>query len=301
MIHPRNSVALVACAFLTLFGAFGQPQPAAPRRVDFDREIRPILSDNCFQCHGPDEKNRMAGLRLDTRDGAFADRGKNKTLAPGDPASSRVYLRVSAENKARRMPPPSSGRALTDPQIALIKRWIEEGADWKQHWAFIPPKRADLPDVKHAGWVRNPVDRFVLARLEREGLSPSPEADRITLLRRVTFDLTGLPPTPAEIDAFLDDKSSGRLRETVVDRLLASPHYGERMALHWLDLARYADTHGYHIDSAPRDVAVARLGDRRLQPQHAVRPVHHRAARRRSAAECHADQQHRHRLSTATT
>ncbi len=244
MLYPRTFVPLLLAAY----AAFAQPQPAAPKRVDFDREIRPILSDNCFQCHGPDEKNRMAGLRLDTRDGAFADRGKNKTLVPGDPASSWLYVRISAENKARRMPPPSSERTLTDPQIALIKRWIEEGADWKQHWAFVPPKRPDLPEVKRAGWVRNPVDRFVLARLEREGLAPSPEADLITLLRRLSFDLTGLPPTPAEIDAFVKDKSPDAY-EKQVDRLLASPHYGERMAMQWLDLARYADTHGYHIDS----------------------------------------------------
>lgn len=190
----------------------------------------------------------MAGLRLDTREGAFAARGKAKTLAPGDPAESRLFLRISAENKARRMPPPSSGRTLTEPQIALIKRWIQEGADWKVHWSFVAPVRPELPETKNAKWTRNPVDRFVMARLEREGLAPSPEADRATLLRRLTFDLTGLPPTPAETAAFLKDRAPDAY-ERQVDRLLASPHYGERMAMQWLDLARYADTHGYHIDS----------------------------------------------------
>jgi mono/diheme cytochrome c family protein len=219
---------------------------AAP--VDFDREIRPILSDNCFACHGPDEKQRMAKLRLDTKDGVFADRGGYQVLTPGKAADSKLYQRISASDKAQRMPPPYADRTLNDKQIELIRRWIDEGAKWETHWAYVPPKRPDLPEVKAKAWPRNPIDNFILARLESEGLKPSPEADRATLIRRVTFDLTGLPPTPAEVDAFLRDKSHDAYAK-VVDRLLASPRYGERMTMHWMDLARYADTHGYHIDS----------------------------------------------------
>jgi hypothetical protein len=210
-------------------------------KVDFQRDIRPLLSDKCFACHGPDDKTRMAGLRLDTHEGAA------RVLAPGDLSQSRLYQRVSAGKPALRMPPPGAGE-LTQPQVALIRRWIEEGAKWATHWAYVPPRRPPLPQIKQAKWTRNAIDYFIAARLEREGMSPSPPADKITLLRRVTFDLTGLPPTPAEIDSFLADKSPDAY-EKRVDQLLASPRYGERMAMQWLDLARYADTHGYHIDS----------------------------------------------------
>ena len=222
------------------------PLAAAP--VDFDRDIRPIISDNCFACHGPDEKPRMAKLRLDTKDGMFADRGGYQVIVPGKAADSRLYQRISATDKAKRMPPPYADRTLNEKQIELIRRWIDDGAKWELHWAYQPPKRPELPAVKNARWVRNPIDNFILARLESEGLKPTPEADKTTLLRRVTFDLTGLPPTPAEVDAFQRDRSP-KAYENVVDRLLASPRYGERMAMQWLDLARYADTHGYHIDS----------------------------------------------------
>jgi mono/diheme cytochrome c family protein len=222
-----------------------QTRPAASQPVSFDREIRPILSDNCFQCHGPDDKQRMAKLRLDTKEGAFAKAG---VLVPGDAANSRLFKRLINTNPAAVMPPPQTGHKLTEHQIALIKRWIDEGAQWNAHWAFVAPQRPALPAVKAAAWPRNPIDHFILARLEKEGLKPAPEADRATLLRRVSLDLTGLPPTPAELDAFLADTSAEAF-EKVVDRLLASPRYGEKMAMPWLDLARYADTHGYHIDS----------------------------------------------------
>ena len=222
-------------------------EPAA-KPVDFDREIRPILADNCFACHGPDEKQRMAKLRLDTKDGMFADRGGYQILAPGKSGDSRLYQRISAADKAKRMPPLYADRTLNDKQIELIRRWIDEGAKWEMHWAYVPPKRPELPQVKDATWPKNAIDNFILAKLESEGLKPSPEADKATLIRRVTFDLTGLPPTPGEVDEFLRDKSAGAY-DKVVDRLLASPRYGERMTMHWLDLARYADTHGYHIDS----------------------------------------------------
>jgi hypothetical protein len=221
----------------------------ASAAIDFNREIRPILSDNCFKCHGPDDKHRMANLRLDLRDGgAFAARPKGALVVPGDSAKSILYQRISNSDKARRMPPPNAELSLNDNQIRLIKTWIDEGAKWETHWAFAAPKRPDVPAVKDTGWVRNPIDNFILSRLESENLKPSPEADKTTLLRRVSFDLTGLPPTPEELAAFLADKSPDAY-EKQVDRLLHSQHYGERMAMQWLDLARYADSHGYHIDS----------------------------------------------------
>jgi hypothetical protein len=213
--------------------------------VDFNRDIRPILSDNCFTCHGPDDKQRMAGLRFDTKAGAFAKAG---VILPGDPAASRLIARITAKDPNVKMPPPDSGHALTEKQIELVRRWVAEGAKWETLWAYLAPKRPDLPHVDNASWPRNPIDHFILARLEREGLKPQPEADRATLLRRASYDLTGLPPTPEEVDGFVADKSPDAY-EKQVDRLLRSPHYGERMALEWLDLARYADTHGYHIDS----------------------------------------------------
>ncbi len=228
-------------------------RPAAVPPVDFDRQVRPILSDNCFACHGPDEKQRMAGLHFDTKDGAFSKPG---VIVPGDSAHSKMYLKVSNPNVAMRMPPPYSGRKLTPQQIETIKNWIDSGAKWETHWAFVPPKRPEVPAVKDGTWARNDIDRFVLAKLESEGLHPSPETDKTTLLRRVTFDLTGLPPTADELKAFLADRSPNAY-EKVVDRLLASPRYGERMTMQWLDFARYADTHGYHIDSA-RDMWIWR-------------------------------------------
>jgi hypothetical protein len=188
----------------------------------------------------------MVGLHFDTKEGAF---GKAGVIVPGDSAHSKMYLKISNPNEAMRMPPTYSGRKLTATQIETIKTWIDQGAKWESHWAYIPPKRPDLPAVKDEHWVRTPIDRFVLAKLEQQGLHPAPEADKAILLRRVTFDLTGLPPTPAELKAFLADESPNAY-EKVVDHLLASPHYGERMAMQWLDFARYADTHGYHIDSA---------------------------------------------------
>ena len=225
-----------------------KPTEPGSNKVDFNRQIRPILSDNCFTCHGPDEQQRQVGLRLDTRQGAFADRGGYRVIDPGDSAASKLFQKITHKDEMFRMPPPVAGRKLSAEQIDLIRRWIDEGAKWEEHWAFVAPKRAALPQVSRTGWSRNPIDRFILARLEREGLEPSPEAEKATLLRRVTLDLTGLPPTPAEIDSFLADASADAY-EKRVDQLLASPHYGERMAMQWLDLARYADTHGYHIDS----------------------------------------------------
>ena len=221
---------------------------ATNTNVNFDRDVRPILSDNCFSCHGPDAEQRKANLRLDTADGALEDRKSYKIIAPGDSANSRLYQRITAEKPAMRMPPPYSNHKLTPEQIDLLKRWIDSGAKYEVHWAYVAPVQPEPPTVKNKRWPRNDIDRFVLAHLEKENLPPSPEADKTTLIRRVTLDLTGLPPTPAEVDHFLADKSPNAY-EKVVDRLLASPRYGERMAVDWLDLARYSDTHGYHIDS----------------------------------------------------
>ena len=209
--------------------------PAAPKPVDFLREVRPILSDACFQCHGPDESTRMAKLRLDTKEGLASK-------------ASVIVARVTETRAARKMPPPHAKVQLAEGQIATLKRWVDEGAQWQEHWSFVAPKAPAVPAVQLTKWPRTDIDRFVLARLEQEKLKPSVEADKPTLLRRLSLDLTGLPPTPQELDAYLLDKSPAAY-EKQVDRLLASPRFGEKMALHWLDLARYADTHGYHIDS----------------------------------------------------
>ncbi len=215
--------------------------------VEFNRDIRPILSESCFNCHGPDEAKREADLRFDTQEGALAERDGRRAIVPGDAPASEMYRRITAENPEERMPPTDSGRVLDARQIELIRRWIDHGAKWQKHWAFIAPARLDLPRVTNESWVRNAIDAFVLARLEREGLTPAAEAERTTLIRRLSLDLTGLPPTPAEVDAFLADDSRAAY-EALVDRLLASPRYGERMAVRWLDGARYADTSGYQND-----------------------------------------------------
>jgi len=230
-----------------------QAQPDKKPPIDFARQIRPILSENCFVCHGPDDEQRKAKLRLDIKAGATKElRSGGHAVVPGDPKNSVLLQRITSDDPDERMPPAKTNKKITPQQAELIRQWIEQGAHWSEHWAFVPPQRSAVPVVKTAGWARNAVDRFILARLEAEGLSPSPEADKVRLIRRLTFDLTGLPPAPAEVDAFLAD-SAPDAYEKAVDRLLASPHFGERMALDWLDAARYADTHGYHID-AGRDM-----------------------------------------------
>jgi mono/diheme cytochrome c family protein len=216
--------------------------------VDFQRQIRPVLSDNCFACHGPDSGTRMADLRLDLREGAFEQRPSGAVIIAGDPGKSLLFQRISEADAARRMPPVYSHKELTPEQIALIRRWIEEGAPWSEHWAFVNPARPAPPAVSDERWTRNPIDSFILARLEREGIKPAPEADRGTLIRRVSLDLTGLPPDPKDVEAFVTD-SSPEAYERLVDRLLQSPAYGEHRARYWLDAARYADTHGLHIDN----------------------------------------------------
>ncbi|HLX44616.1 MAG TPA: DUF1549 domain-containing protein, partial [Bryobacteraceae bacterium] len=228
-----------------LAGVTARAQTATPS-VNFDRQIRSIFSDRCFACHGPDEKQRMAKLRLDVKDGGAFE---HQLVVPGDSKQSALFQRISSDKPGIRMPPASAGNPLTSAQIELIGKWIDQGARWENHWAYVAPVRPDVPQVSGAAWVRNPIDAFVLARLDREALKPSAEADKSTLIRRVTLDLTGLPPTVAELNAFTADKSPDAY-EKLVDRLLHSPRYGERMAMQWLDLARYADTHGYHIDSS---------------------------------------------------
>jgi hypothetical protein len=223
-------------------------EPSSARKVDFNYQIRPILSDKCFNCHGPDAGKRKAGLRLDTRDGAFARlKSTGHAIVPGNLEESELLARITAEDESERMPPRSLGRSLTSREIDLLKEWVAQGAEWKDHWAFIPPGHIQPPDVQRTAWPRGAIDRFILARLESEGLSPSPEASKERFIRRLTFDLTGLPPTLAEIDGFLADIRPYAY-EHLVDRLLASPRFGERMTVDWLDVARYADTYGYQAD-----------------------------------------------------
>lgn len=226
------------------------PAIAAATAVDFNRDIRPILSNNCFQCHGPDAAARKAGLRFDLRDDAITPLESGAVaIAPGDPANSELLRRVTTLDPLDRMPPPESDKTLTAEQIDTLRRWIESGAEYQRHWSFEPVARDAPPQVGDESWCRDDIDRFILARLESEGLDPSPAASREALLRRVTLDLTGLPPTLEEIDAFLTDWAPDAY-ERVVDRLLASERYGEHMARYWLDLARYGDTHGLHLDNA---------------------------------------------------
>jgi mono/diheme cytochrome c family protein len=219
-------------------------------RIEFGRQIRPIFSDACYRCHGADGAQRKAKLRLDEQDGWQADRGGYQVIVPGDPAKSELYRRITSEDPDERMPAGDAVRKLSEDEIATIRQWILQGAEWQPHWSFVPPRRQPVPDVSDEAWPNHDLDRFVLARLDGVGLRPSPASDRARLLRRVTLDLTGLPPTLAEVDAFLSDQSPEAF-ETVVDRLLASSRYGEHMAAVWLDLARYADTDGYQ-DDEPR-------------------------------------------------
>lgn len=214
---------------------------------DFSREIRPILAENCFQCHGQDEAMREADLRLDVPAGPFQT--DDPAIVPGDSRRSELFRRLVSRDDDLRMPPPESGKRVSAHEVELIRRWIDGGAKWQTHWAYHPVERPPLPDVALQQWPVNPIDFFTLARIEQEGLKPAPAAKKERWLRRVTFDLTGMPPTLEEIDAFLKDQSVGAF-ERVVDRLLHSPRYGERMAVQWLDLARYADTNGYHVDNA---------------------------------------------------
>ncbi|GAB3507657.1 DUF1553 domain-containing protein [Emticicia fontis] len=221
-----------------------------PDKLDYNLHVKPILSDKCFVCHGPDKAKQKAGLRLDFAEFAYANLSENPDKVAIDPGSldnSEVFHRILSKDADYIMPTPDSHLKLNAKEKATLVKWIKDGAVYQKHWAFIKPEKTDLPEVKNKDWVKNPIDNFVLAKLEEENLQPSKEADKELLLRRVSLDLTGLPPTLQEIDAFLKDNSPNAY-EKQVDRLLASQHYGEKMAVDWLDLARFADSHGYTVD-----------------------------------------------------
>jgi hypothetical protein len=243
--------AVVLTLVLALAGcrrAVEPPPPGVPDRVDFNFHVKPILSDRCFACHGPDDRARKAGLRLDVREMALAElESGRRAIVPGKADRSELVRRIYSTDPKLLMPEPSSHLTLTDAERATLRRWVEQGAEWKPHWAFIPPSKPAVPKPSRDSWGVNEIDRFVHAALDARGLAPSPEADRETLLRRVSMDLTGLPPTIAELDRFLSDPAADAY-ERAVDGLLASTAYGERMAVDWLDLARYADSHGYQDD-----------------------------------------------------
>jgi mono/diheme cytochrome c family protein len=218
-------------------------------KLSFNETIQPILSENCYACHGPDPGARKAGLRLDRAEFAYAKHEKfGPAIIRGNPDKSPLVRRIESTDPKERMPPPEARHTLKPEQIALLRRWVKEGAAYEEHWSFIAPKRPPIPDTRDRHWAHNPIDSFILSRLDKEGLRPSEEADRSALIRRVTYDLTGLPPTPEEVEAFVADGSANAY-EKVVDRLLASPRYGEHRAHYWLDVARYGDTHGLHLDN----------------------------------------------------
>src|SRR5262245_6945091 len=245
---------LISLLLLSLFASESQAQGQAGAKVDFVKEVQPVLERSCYACHG--EKLQMGGLRLDSRKPALDGGQSGKVIKAGSAAESTLYQRIAGIGDQPRMP--MGKDPLPADQIQTVRAWIDQGADWpegvgtasaeiKKHWAYIPPKRPELPKVSNGGWVANAIDRFVLARLDKEKLAPSPEADRVTLLRRLSLDLIGLPPTPEEVDAFVKDTSKAAYSKQV-ERLLASPHYGERWGRHWLDAARYADSDGYEKD-----------------------------------------------------
>ena len=239
------ATACVGLSALARFTGAESPPAAVPSApLSYNKDIRPILVENCFSCHGADSASRKAGLRLDQRDAAI-DFG---TLVPGDPDSSTFLDRVCSDDPDDVMPPPATKKVLTPEQKQMLIRWVKEGAEYEPHWSYIPPRRPDLPAVKNEAWVRNPIDRFILARLEAEGLAPAPEADKRTLARRAALDLTGLPPEPALVEAFVADRAPDAY-EQYVDRLLSTLDWGEHRARHWLDYARYGDTNGIHIDN----------------------------------------------------
>jgi hypothetical protein len=240
--------ALAGIAFL--MRGESSAEEAIPDVVDYNFHIRPILSDRCFKCHGPDANKREANLRLDTEEGAFAalkDNPGQHVIVPGDPLNSALYARLVSSDTAELMPPPSSNLALSKTEIEIIRKWIEQGAKYKKHWSFIAPKRPDVPAVDNDDQPRNAIDNFIFSKMKEVGLEPNQETSRESLLKRVSMDITGLPPTLEQQEKFLQDKSADAY-EKVVDQLLSSKHYGEKMAVQWMDVARYADSHGYQDD-----------------------------------------------------
>ena len=277
--HSPFAVFVAACSALSAVGVFsaaGLPaqqgpatlvsrvvaQPSPPlaqsatastiannvRPADYNWDVRPILSENCFSCHGPDEKSRRAGLRLDQSEGAYSElRQGRRAIVPGEPDRSEILRRVTAENPVQRMPPQTANKVLTREQVEVLRAWIAQGARYKPHWAFIPPEKVVPPPARPGAPAASEIDRFLLAQLESRGLSFSREADKETLLNRLTLTLTGLPPTLAEVDAFVNDKSATAY-EKAVNRLLASPAYAEHMAGYWLNVARYSESDGFLDD-----------------------------------------------------
>ena len=242
---------LLVCFCLAVLGLHTAPAeqsetPQTPLKYNLD--IRPILSDNCYACHGPDAKSRQANLRIDTKAGAFSEPSGYPVIVPGKPEESELHLRITSNDDNYRMPPADFNKTLTPAQIGAITQWIREGAKWEEHWAFTTPVRPTPPDVKNGDWARNPIDAFILSRLEKEDLQPANEADKRSLIRRLSFDLTGLPPTREEIHQFLADDSPDAY-EKAIDTFMAKPEYGEHLARFWLDVARYGDTHGLHLDN----------------------------------------------------
>ncbi|HEX4488732.1 MAG TPA: DUF1553 domain-containing protein [Terriglobales bacterium] len=254
--HPKSAFRYLLVALILVSGvALGwwmsrrAFSAAGSGKISFNQTIQPILSENCYACHGPDSGSRKAGLRLDRADFVFSPHDKyGPAIVRGNPDRSPLVRRVESDDAKERMPPPEAHRSLKPEQVALLRQWVKEGAVYEEHWSFIPPKLPAVPQTKNASWPQTSIDSFILSRLEKEGLTPSQEADRSALIRRVTYDLTGLPPTPEEVQAFLADQSANAY-EKVVDRLLASPRYGEHRAHYWLDVARYGDTHGVHLDN----------------------------------------------------
>lgn len=240
----KNVVAVIISGFAAVAATVAA---AADSELRFNRDIRPILSDTCYKCHGPDQNTLKADLRLDIREEALNDRGGYYAIDPGNAEESEVTWRIFSDDPEEMMPPPDSGKSLTGNQKELLRQWIDEGAEYEPHWSFIPLERHAPPAVQQEDRVRNPIDRFVLSRIEGEGIEPASPTGKRTLIRRVYFDLIGLPPTPDEVDAFLADDRPDAY-ERLVDRLMASPHYGERQAIPWLDVVRFADTTGYHSD-----------------------------------------------------
>ena len=244
----NRSVLLAVLIMASISLAVQTGHAAEPVAVSF-QQVRHLMSNTCFRCHGPDEKERQAGLRLDKRESALSKlESGHVAISPGKVDASEIVRRINSTDPEVMMPPPSLNKPLSDADKRVLTKWVEQGAEYREHWSFVAPTRPARPTVKNANWPKNEIDYFVLSRLEREGLAPSAEADKITLIRRLTLDLTGLPPTLADIDAFVAD-ASPQASEKVVERLLASRHFGERMAVDWLDAARFADTHGFHIDS----------------------------------------------------
>lgn len=245
----------VLCFVITLYGCSGEKGDSTamqvPDKVSYNFDVRPILSDKCMVCHGPDANKREAGLRLDIAESAYQALAENPSahaLVPGKPELSEAYLRISTSDTNELMPPRSSNLRLSEYEVAVIKKWIKQGAKYEKHWAFVAPQQQAIPKVKANGWPKNEIDYFILAKQEQAGLTPNVEADKERLLRRVSLDLTGLPPSLEMMDAFLADQSAGAY-EKVVDQLLKTPQYGERMALPWLDVARYSDSYGYQMDN----------------------------------------------------